>query len=59
MPQIPKCPNCGQTLVLHKITRAPHPADDQLIFRCTDCYTEYVTQDRVQLGPRAVKPADY
>ena len=51
----PKCPNCGPTMVLQKITRAPHPADDQLIFRCTACNTEYVIQDRVPIGSPATK----
>jgi hypothetical protein len=55
----PKCPRSGQTTVLQKVTRAPHPAYDQLIFRCTACNTEYATQDRVQLGPRALKSSDY
>ena len=52
----PKCPNCGDMMALQKVTRAPHPADDRLIFRCAACNTEYVIQDREPVGPPA-KPA--
>jgi transposase-like protein len=55
MAQDPKCPDCGQPMVLQKITRAPHPADDQLIFRCTACNTDYIAQDRVPIGSLTTK----
>ena len=50
MPQIPKCPNCGHPLVVQRIVRAPHPADDQYLFRCLACRLDYVTQDPVPVS---------
>jgi hypothetical protein len=37
MPQAPECKMCGGLMELQTV-RAPHPADDQHLFRCPHCH---------------------